>query len=161
MGGGGGGEWTKAILSQAPSSVVLDSNSQIQCETMATQLETVRNLKLVYRPNRSLSSKPSEVRCFVQKRTVPSNTRRNRPQSHPSVRNRTLLSDHGRLFSHSKRNVTEEECRGLETKKLGLVLLPCYSNTAVKHRSCARVSIIKWQTVVFRDNFIKPCASNS
>ena len=36
MGGGGGGEWTKAILSQAPSSVVLDSNSQIQRETMAT-----------------------------------------------------------------------------------------------------------------------------
>ena len=35
-GGRGGGEWTKAILSQAPSSVVLDSNSQIQCETMAT-----------------------------------------------------------------------------------------------------------------------------
>ena len=34
--GGRGGEWTKAILSQAPSSVVLDSNSQIQRETMAT-----------------------------------------------------------------------------------------------------------------------------
>ena len=29
-------------------------------------------------------------------------------------------SDHGRLFSHTKKNVTEEECRGLETKKLGL-----------------------------------------
>ena len=64
---------------------------------------------------------------FRPKRTVPSNTRRNRPQSHPSVRNRTLLSDHGRLFSHSKKNVTEEECRGLETKKLGLALLQQHS----------------------------------